>query len=89
VILLNAARGPRGGPLSQLSKTSQVAFDIATLENVGGIGILVEQIAPERILFGTHAPFFYPESAVLKLRESRLPDDIMRKITADNARRLM
>src|SRR5438876_946149 len=34
VILLNAARTPRGGPLSQLAKTPQVSFDIAALENV-------------------------------------------------------
>lgn len=88
VVLLNAARTPRGGPLSQLANSPQVWFDIATLENVGGIGILVEQISPERVLFGTHAPFYYPEAAVLKLRESRIADDLLRKITFENAKRL-
>jgi predicted TIM-barrel fold metal-dependent hydrolase len=89
VVLLNAARTPRGGPLSQLAKTPQVSFDIAALENVGGIEILAEQIAPERILFGTHAPFYYPESAVLKLREAKIAEEVMRKITVENAKRML
>jgi len=43
----------------------------------------------ERILFGSHAPFFYFAAAELKLKESALTAAQLRAIRYDNARRLM
>ena len=89
VVLLNAVRGPRGGPLSLLARTDQVSFDIATLEGAGGVATLIEQVPPDRVLYGSHAPFFYPDAAAMKLKESRLADDAVRKILSGNAERLL
>ena len=89
VMLLNALHGQRGGPLAVLAKTEQVLFDIATLETVGGVGAVLEQLSPERLVYGSHAPFFYPEAAVLKMKESALPDDVARKVLSENANRIL
>jgi len=89
VMLLNALHAPRGGPLTQLAKVEQVSFDIATLEAVGGVATALEQLPAERLVYGSHAPFFYPEAAVLKMRESALPDDVARKVLSENANRIL
>jgi predicted TIM-barrel fold metal-dependent hydrolase len=88
VMLLNAIRASRGGLLSLLNKTEQVSFDIAALEGVGGVATAIEQIGAERIVFGTHAPFYYPESAALKMTESRLPEEVAKNVISANAARL-
>lgn len=89
VMLLNALRGPHGGALSVLGKAEQVSFDIATLENVGGVAELIEQVSADRVLYGSHAPFFYPDAAALKLKESALGDDVARKVISGNANRML
>jgi predicted TIM-barrel fold metal-dependent hydrolase len=89
VMLLNALRGPRGGALSVLGKIEQISFDIATLENVGGVGTVIEQVSADRIVYGSHAPFFYPEAAAMKIKESALNDDVARKVLSGNADRIL
>ena len=89
VVLLNAVRGPRGGPLSLLANTAQVSFDIATLEGAGGVANLIEQVPADRVLYGSHVPFFYPEAAVLKMAESRLAEDAARTVLSGNAEALL
>jgi predicted TIM-barrel fold metal-dependent hydrolase len=88
VAILN---GP--GPLSKdavaaLAKAG-VCFDIAMLEGITGVARLAEQIGPERVLFGSHSPFFIWESARLKMTESGLDEAKERAIFSDNARRLL
>jgi len=75
--------------ISSLRKTPQVSFDFATLENVGGVASLIEQVDADRVLYGSHAPFFYPEAATLKIKESALSDDVARKIISGNANRML
>jgi predicted TIM-barrel fold metal-dependent hydrolase len=89
VMLLNAVRGPRTGPASLLAKTPQVFFDIATLETAGGVATLLGHVSAERAVFGTHAPFNYPEAAVLKLTESALDPDVGKRVCSGNASRLL
>lgn len=88
VVLLNWFRAVRGELLQKLASAGQVFFEIATVEGVGGVGNLLEQVPAERVLFGSHAPFFYFESALLKLRESQLNENQRTGITAENARRV-
>src|ERR1051325_10647631 len=70
VVLLNWFRSVKGDALKKLADSGKVFFDIATVEGVGGVAKLTEQVSANRVVFGSHAPFFYFESAVLKLRES-------------------
>jgi predicted TIM-barrel fold metal-dependent hydrolase len=89
VMLLNAVRGPRAGPASLLARTPGVSFDIATLETTGGVATLLGHLPAERIVFGTHAPFNYPEAAVLKMTESSLEESVSKQISSGNASRLL
>jgi predicted TIM-barrel fold metal-dependent hydrolase len=89
LVLLNALRTLRGTPLSQLAAAGEVSFEIATLEGVGGVTNVLRELPPDRVLFGSHAPFFYPESALLKLKESPLTEEQSRAVRAENARRLL
>jgi hypothetical protein len=66
-----------------------VYFEIATQEGVAGVATLAEKIPAERILFGSHAPFFYFDSAVFKLMESGLPSDQLAAIARGNAERIL
>jgi predicted TIM-barrel fold metal-dependent hydrolase len=74
--------------LTQLAATKQVWFDLATVEGVGGVANVLQQISAEQMVFGSHAPFFYFESALLKLRESPLTKGQCEMIKQANARRL-
>ncbi len=85
VQLLNAFRTVRGKPLLDLAAAG-VRFEIATLEFVEGITKLLAQVDLDRVCFGSCAPFFYFESALLKLKESVLSEAQLRAITTGNAR---
>jgi predicted TIM-barrel fold metal-dependent hydrolase len=66
-----------------------VFFDIAMVEGVGGVARLAGEISPGRVLFGSHFPFFYFESADLKIKEAGLPEDQTRAIREGNARGML
>ncbi len=85
--LLNAFRTLRGEPLLRLAAAG-AHFEVAMLEGVGGVANLLKQLPSERLLFGSHAPLFYFESAVLKLKESMLTPEQDRAIRSGNALRL-
>jgi uncharacterized protein len=90
LILLNAiATASRSDKLYRLLNAGEVYVEIALLEGVGGIESLLKDVPLERILFGSHAPSLYFESAILKLQESALPAGPMNAITHNNARRLI
>ena len=88
VQLLNAFRTLRGKPLTDLAAAG-ARFEIAMLEAVEGITKTLAQIDLDRVCFGSHAPFFYFESAALKLNESVLSEPQMRAICFENARHLL
>ncbi len=88
LILLNATGKLNGEALKNLMNKADVSVEIATLEGVGGISNLLTQISADRILFGSYAPLFYFESALLKLKESPLNSETLRLICRGNAHRL-
>lgn len=88
VELLNWQRAVKLDLVKQLSAAG-VCFDIATVEGVGGVANLLEQISADRVVFGSHAPFFYFESAGLKLKESALSAPAAQAVCELNARRLL
>ncbi len=88
VVMLNWNRAVKGSLLLELAKTGRVCFDIASVEGVGGVAKLCEQVDPNQVLFGSCAPLFYFESALLKLKESIISQSALSGICAANARRL-
>jgi uncharacterized protein len=89
VVVLNWFRGVKGALLPKLAAAGQVYFDIATQEGVGGVASLLKQVPANRVVFGSHAPFFYFESALLKLKESVLGEAELAALRSGNARRLL
>jgi hypothetical protein len=89
LILLNALKSPRPDDLHRLLTAGEVYVEIAMLEGAAALAQLLTDVPPERILFGSHAPLFYFESALLKLQESALPASHVRAIAHENARRLV
>jgi uncharacterized protein len=97
VQLINAAGPLLAGNVSALVRQTQVMFDIAATEGNGGVGRLIEgtnysyrgAIPVERLMFGSHAPFFPCESALFKLFESPLSLEQLEKLMRSNARRLI
>ena len=89
LVLLNALGALRGEALLTLVRAGDVYVDIAMLEGVAGVANLLTQISHERVLFGSHAPLFYFESALLKLKESPLSAPQLRALREENARRLL
>jgi uncharacterized protein len=88
LVLLNALKGPRDEKIVRLLSAGDVHCEIAMLEGAGALQQLVTEIPAERILFGSHAPSLYFESAMLKLKESGLAAPHLRSISYENARRI-
>lgn len=88
LVLLNAFRSLRVEKVDKLAAAG-ISLDIATLEGVGGVARLIAQIPADRVLLGSYAPYFYPESALLKLQESSLGGLERQAIAAENAARLL
>jgi predicted TIM-barrel fold metal-dependent hydrolase len=97
VQLINSAGPLLGNSLAALVRDTQVTFDIAATEGNGGVGRLIEGTNPsyraaipvDRLVFGSYAPYFPCESALMKLFESPLNLDQLQKLMQGNARRLM
>jgi uncharacterized protein len=97
VQLINSAGSLLGKNVAALVKETQVTFDIAATEGNGGVGRLIEgknysyqgAIPVERLLFGSHAPYFPCESALLKLFESPLNREQLNRLMHANAHRLI
>jgi predicted TIM-barrel fold metal-dependent hydrolase len=66
-----------------------VYFDIAMNEGIDGLARLIDATSSERVVFGSHSPFFYFESAVLKVRSAGLSADQERALYERNASSLL
>ena len=91
LLVLNA--GYSGGTttpnIREISQAGNVYFDMAMNEGIGGLSRLIAEISPERVVFGSHYPFFYFESALLKVRSAGLPRDQETALFEGNARTLL
>lgn len=85
VMVLNANRAMSMTAL----RGCNVTLDIAMLEGVAGIENLLKDWPLDELVFGSHAPLFYFESAKLKLQESELTEKQLAAITHENAQRLL
>ena len=78
-----------GESIAKIRNSPSVYFDIAKNEGVGGLARLIAATSPSRVVFGSHSPFFYFESAQLKVKEAGLPRDQESAILESNARDLL
>ncbi len=76
-------------PVKKIAEAGHVWFDFAMVERLRGVSTLARQVPAGRVVFGSHFPLFYVESAVLKMREAGLKDEELRAISEGNARRLL
>ena len=91
VMLLNGGSRVLGGNVALLHGlvSAGVTFEIATLEGVAGIENLLKRAPGARTTFGSHSPYFYFESALLKLQESALSSAELEAVRSGNARNLL
>jgi predicted TIM-barrel fold metal-dependent hydrolase len=100
VQLLNAFNGTdplRGQVGRRLIEETQVIIEISHVEGQGGLGKLIAgdrdsrrpPLPVERIVFGSHAPYFPCESAIFKLFESPLGRRELEKVMGGNAERFL
>lgn len=78
-----------GEGIAKIGKAENAYFDIAMNEGVGGLARLIAATSPARVVFGSHSPFFYLESARLKVREATLPADQEHALLERNAQTLL
>jgi predicted TIM-barrel fold metal-dependent hydrolase len=78
-----------GASIAKIRNAENAYFDIAMNEGVGGLERLIAATAPARVVFGSHSPFFYFESARLKVREAALAPAQERALLEGNAESLL
>jgi predicted TIM-barrel fold metal-dependent hydrolase len=88
----------RGQLLDQFISETNVVLDISRIEAAGEVGRLIEgnpwygntsPVPSDRLLFGSHAPYFPVETNIMKLFESPLTLDQMQSIMNANASRFL
>jgi uncharacterized protein len=95
--LLSPMTALQRGPGPALVRETNVVFDIANLEAVGAVGRVIDgkhwsirtPIPQSRLLFGSHAPYFPCEAALLRLFESPLEHETMLALMHRNANRFL
>ena len=87
--LLNCTSNISEEPYRAAFSAGDVYAEISMVEGIAGVGRLVHEIPLPRMLFGSYYPFFYFESALLKVQESGLDEAAQKALCEDNARRLM
>jgi uncharacterized protein len=89
LILLNRTWSQDWPLVARLRDAGQVFFDFSMLEGLDPVRNLLREASPARVLFGSHFPFFYLESALLKVREAGLQPQQEQAVLAENARALL
>jgi uncharacterized protein len=95
--LLHFSGAQQGNALSQFMAKPNTFLDISRLEGNGAVGRMIGSIEGlpsgrvllDRIVFGSHVPYFPAETALLKLIESPLDASQLQAIMRGNARRLL
>lgn len=86
LVILNGLRVLQQDVVERVTAAGRVSFDIAMLEGVAGIERMIASVTQDALVFGSHAPLFYLESALLKLKESELTQQQLSAVEAENAR---
>jgi predicted TIM-barrel fold metal-dependent hydrolase len=97
VELLHFSGSTSPDDLAQFMACTHTSMDISRLEGNGAVGRMIgtvtglpsPRVPADRIVFGSHAPYFPLETALLKLIESPLDAQQLQAIMQGNARRLL
>ena len=89
VVLLNAMPFPTTDRLKGLFRTGRVWADTAMMEGIAAVEQFIVEYGADRLLVGSHAPFFCIDAAPLKLRESELKESDRVAIAEGNAEALL
>ena len=97
VQLLHFSGNIQGTDLRALMTQTSATIDISRWESNGILGRMIgtapgataARVPVDRVLFGSHAPFFPLETAILKLVESPVDQAQLHAIMQGNARRLL
>lgn len=87
--ILNGTSHTRRDRVHAAFEAGDVYMEIAMVERVGGVGRFLQGFPLQRLLFGSYYPFFYFESALLKVQESGLDEASQKALCEDNARKLL
>ena len=78
------------GPLTNtLKEIPNLCFDTALADGTDAVATLVKTFGPERVLFGTHAPFLIPEAALVRVHEGNLGEVDLLAVIRGSAERLL
>lgn len=88
VLLLNSGKVLQKLP-EKLAATRGLYYDTARIEGSGEVGRLTKTLPAGSIVFGTHAPFFIFESALIKMDEAGLGAEDVRAVLTGNSRALL
>ena len=80
---------PHAQALAEVMRQGRVHMEISRLEGIEGVRWLADTIGIERIMLGSHAPYFTMAAAHLKIVEAGLTDEEREAVLHGNARRLM
>ncbi|MCB1231820.1 MAG: amidohydrolase family protein [Verrucomicrobiae bacterium] len=80
---------PRGSELKSLATIPNLYFDTARADGTDGVASLLAVAGPERVVFGSHAPFLIPEAALIRVHESALDPNSLRTLLRGNAEGLL
>lgn len=79
----------RGTVTNTLRELPNLSVDTALADGTDAVATLVKTFGPERVLFGTHAPFLIPEAALLRIHEAGLAEEDKRAILCGNSQPLI
>ncbi len=79
----------RGTLTNALNAIPNLSFDTALVDGTDAVATLVKTFGPDRVLFGSHAPFLIPEAALLRVHEAGLKERDQMAILRGNAESLI
>jgi len=74
----------RGSLTNTLRDLPNLSVDTALADGTDAVAALVKTFGPERVMFGTHAPFLIPEAALLRVHEAGLGEADLRSVVREN-----
>lgn len=89
IVVLNADHLHDVELLQRMLAAGDVWFDFSMVEGVGGVGRPAQRVSIQRMLFGSHYPLYYFESALLKVQEAGFTEAERTAVLEGNARRLL